>query len=77
MTALHGSVYVPLMPKVARDENLVTYGQAAEILKVSTRTVHRYRATGALRPIIGLDERNAVSVRFRRSDVEALLRGAA
>lgn len=66
------------MPKVSLDDELVTYREAAAILGRSTRTVHRLRAIGQLRSVILTTPENAVQVRFRRSDVEALLaKGAA
>ena len=70
------------MPNVSPDdetvstdagEHLVTYREAANILKRTQRTVHRLRAIGELRPVILTNSENAVQVRFRRADVEALL----
>lgn len=56
-------------------DDLLTYAEAAALLNVSTRTVMRLRQDGALDPVVDRGLRGAVSVRFRRSDVEALLAG--
>ena len=54
-------------------EPLLTPAEAAAILKVSVRTLDRYQADGYIQPHRTPTGRR----RFRRSDVEALLRGAA
>jgi excisionase family DNA binding protein len=63
------------MAKVAADaptDDLVTYAEAADILQVSVRTVHRLREDGALAPIVSYTVRGGSIVRFRRSQVVEL-----
>lgn len=60
------------MKDVAADETLITYGEAAKILAVSVRTVHRLREDGTLHPLVRTTPRNGSVVRFYRADVEAI-----
>jgi excisionase family DNA binding protein len=55
-------------PQAARLERLLTAGEVAEMLQVSTRFVYA-RATGNLRPAIRC-VRMGSAVRFRYTDIE-------
>jgi excisionase family DNA binding protein len=61
------------MPKLSVSDTSVTYDEAADILGVSRRTVHRLREDGVLVPIVGHTLRGGARVRFDRKAVEALL----
>ena len=53
------------------EPRLLTKAEAAALLRVSLKTLDRWRAAGVLRPVeIGEGIR---SVRYRRDDIEALI----
>lgn len=65
------------MPLTSETDSLVTIEEAADILRVSVRTVARMQQDGALEPVYLPPVHRAKVRRFRRSDVDAIAARAA